>query len=68
MDLSQIAADGRIFRCLYPHVAQDLRAFLSSPLAARLVAKRALVGAEEWPNGRAENRPADLRARFGAAP
>ena len=55
------AADGRIFRCVYLHAADDLRAFLSLPLAAGLMAEGALAGAETL---RKEELPADLRARF----
>lgn len=55
------SADRRIFRCVYLHAADDLRAFLSSPLAAGWMADGVLAGAETL---RKEELPTDLRAHF----
>jgi len=52
----------RIYRCVYPHAAQDLRLFLGSPFATRQMQRGTLAGAT-WVSGAPEpESPAGLPA------
>ena len=59
-----LASDRRIFRCVLPHAAGDLEAFLASPLAVQWMAEGKLVHTGIPRNLSNEEIPAEWRGRL----